>query len=292
MIGVGELLWDMLPTGQQLGGAPANFAYHAHALGAKAMVVSCVGKDALGKELLERLCRIGLNTDSITINLSAPTGTVSVTIDVQGKPTFTIHENVAWDFIEASADVLRDASRADAICFGSLAQRSAVSRKAIQALVAATPTSCLRVFDINIRQHFFSQEVIEHSLKLANVLKLNDSELPVLATLYGLYGPPRQQLETLAQRFGLRVVALTCGAEGSLLLHDGRWSELPSVKVDVKDTVGAGDSFTAALCLGLLCGMDLGEIHNVANQIAAHVCSCVGATPILPKQLCQKFKNL
>ena len=161
VIGLGEVLWDLLPAGKQLGGAPANFAYHAHALGAEALVVSRVGNDAPGREILDRLSRLGLRTDGITTDSTAPTGTVTVALDAAGQPTFTIHENVAWDLIEAGGGVLREAARADAICFGTLAQRHPVAHAAIRAVLDAAPPTALRIFDINLRQHFWSRELIE-----------------------------------------------------------------------------------------------------------------------------------
>ncbi|MBI5684483.1 MAG: carbohydrate kinase [Verrucomicrobia bacterium] len=303
VLAVGEILWDLLPSGKQLGGAPANFAYHARALGAEARVCSRVGNDPLGREILGRLRSLGLPTDGVGVDATAPTGTVSVELAADGQPRFTIHENVAWDRLVADEASLAFAARADAVCFGSLAQRSEPSRGSIRKLVAATPATALRVFDINLRQQFFSREVVEESLRLANVLKLNDTELPVLAAMFGLTGGVREQLAALAERFGLRAVALTRGAHGSLLcvaasLRDadqddgwGRsrsdrttfsWSEHAGLSVKVVDSVGAGDAFTAAMALGLLAGRPLDEINRHANEVAAYVCSQPGATPVLP----------
>ena len=176
---------------------------------------------------------------------------------------------------------------ADAVCFGSLAQRNSVSRQAIQTLIAEARPEAWRIFDINLRQHYFDREVIERSLTLANVLKLNDAELPVLAKLFGAGGDVKQQMEFFAKQFGLRVVALTRGSHGSLLYREGSWSEYSAVKVEVQDTIGAGDSFTAALCVGLLRGIDIDRINAAANQIAAFVCGQAGATPDLPEPLRQ-----
>jgi len=291
VIGLGEALWDLLPAGPQLGGAPANFAYHAQALGARAQVITRVGRDDYGREIIRRFETMGLDGSSVQLDETALTGTVTVALTGKGIPEYTIHENVAWDRIAATPEALAAVSVADAVCFGSLAQRSEASRNAIRQLVAATPASALRVFDINLRQHFYSREIIEHALRLANVLKLNDTELPVLARMFGVDGSPRQQVESLARDFDLRVVALTRGAEGSLLFQCGRWSEQPAGQVEVRDTVGAGDAFTAALCLGLLSGMNLDKIHAEASQVAAYVCGCVGATPTLPEPLRQRFVN-
>lgn len=282
VLAVGEILWDLLPSGKQLGGAPANFAYHAHALGAESRVVSRVGDDPLGREILARLHALGLPTDGVGVDTVAPTGTVSVELAADGQPRFTIHEDVAWDRLAADEASLAFAAQADAVCFGSLAQRSEPSRSCIRKLVTAAPVAALRVFDINLRQHFYSREIVEESLRLANALKLNDTELPVLAAMFGLGGSVREQLATLAERFGLRAVALTRGAHGSLLLAGGAWSEHAGLTVKVVDSVGAGDAFTAAMALGLLAGRPLDEINRHANEVAAYVCSQPGATPVLP----------
>ncbi|MFZ2643657.1 MAG: carbohydrate kinase [Verrucomicrobiia bacterium] len=289
-LAVGEILWDLLPSGKQLGGAPANFAYHAHALGAEARVVSRVGGDAQGREILDRLRALRLPTDGVGVDASAPTGTVSVELATDGQPRFTIHENVAWDRIVADETSLAFAAQADVVCFGSLAQRSEPSRSSVRELVAATPAAALRVFDINLRQHFYSRDVVEESLRLANVLKLNDAELPVLAAMFGLGGGVRDQLAALAQRFALRTVALTRGARGSLLLAGDAWSEHSGLTVKVADSIGAGDAFTAALALGLLSGRQRDDINRHANEVAAYVCSQPGATPILPQSLREPMK--
>jgi fructokinase len=291
MIGIGEVLWDLLPSGPQLGGAPANFAYHAHALGASAQIITRVGDDRFGHEIIEQFRKMNLPDDLVQLDNEAPTGTVTVTLDGNGVPEFIIHENVAWDRLAATSAALEAVQAADAICFGSLAQRDGTSRQAIQRLAASAPASAWRIFDINLRQHFFTHEIIEHSLTLANVLKLNDSELPIVAEMFGVDGSIRCQIESLAQRFNLLVVALTRGPEGSLLFQEGRWSELPAEKVEIKDTVGAGDAFTAALCLGLLGGMGLDEINAAANRVAAFVCSCNGATPSMPESLRNMFAH-
>lgn len=217
-LGVGEVLWDLLLGGRQLGGAPANFTYHAHALGAEALVVSRVGNEALGREILDRLRCLGLCTDGITTDLSAPTGTVSVTLDAHGKPTFTIHEKVAWDFLETGNNILDEVSQVDAICFGTLGQRNPVARASIRAVLAVAPPAALRIFDVNLRQQFRSRELIIESLELAEVLKLNDEEFPIVAYSLGLQGDEASQLRQLAPRFELKAVALTKGAKGSALL--------------------------------------------------------------------------
>jgi len=218
-----------------------------------------------------------------------PTGTVTVELEGDGIPRFTIREQVAWDHIQPAEAALKAASEAHAICFGSLAQRCEPSRTAIHRLLNESPASALRIFDINLRQNFFSREVIQKSLRLANVLKLNDAELPVVATMLGLEGNMEAQVAALAKEYELHVVALTCGPQGSLLYQSGRWSECGTRPVRVKDTVGAGDAFTAALALGLLRKMDLDEVNRAANEVARHVCSCAGATPPLPDELRSRF---
>lgn len=285
--GVGEVLWDLLPDGPQMGGAPANFAYHAQALGANAQVISRVGRDELGQEILRRLDAMGLSHGLVQRDDDLPTGTVSVALQSGGVPQFTIHENVAWDNLALAPEALALMQTADAICFGTLGQRHATACHTIQRLVAEVPTRAWRVFDINLRQHFYSREIIAQSLQLANVLKLNDGELPVLAQLFALPGELREQLSALAQRFELRVVALTRGAQGSLLLADGEWSDHPGLPAKVVDTVGAGDAFTAAMTLGLLARKPLAAINAHANKVAAYVCSQPGATPNLPASLRQ-----
>jgi fructokinase len=282
ILAAGEILWDLLPSGRLLGGAPANFGYHAHALGAETRVVSRVGDDLLGREILDRLRASGLSTDGISVDAGAPTGTVSVELAADGQPRFIIHENVAWDRITADEASRAFAARADVVCFGSLAQRREPSRSSIRTLVAATPAAALRVFDINLRQQFYSSEVVESSLRLANVLKLNDQELPVLAAMFGLRGGVREQVAELAGRFDLQAVALTRGGHGSLLLAAGTWSDHPGLVVKVADTIGAGDAFTAALALGLLAGRPLDDINRHANEVAAYVCSQPGAMPAMP----------
>lgn len=289
VLGVGEVLWDLLPGGASLGGAPANFACHARALGADAAVVTRVGQDTRGREILERLQGLGLPSSLVQVDETRPTGTVSVELDDGGVPRFTIQEGVAWDSLLAPEVALAAARDADAVCFGSLAQRHEPARSSVQALVAATPAASLRIFDVNLRQQYYSRERLERSLQLANVLKLNDGELPVLASLFALEGPLPAQLDTLARRFELRLVALTRGGQGSLLRGDTGSSDHPGVPTQVQDTVGAGDAFTAALAMGLLLGWPLDQVNARANEVAAHVCSFAGATPPLPDRLTAAF---
>ena len=293
VVGLGEVLWDLLLTGPQLGGAPANFAYHAHALGAQTEVITRVGDDDNGREIIRRFRGMGLSDNAVQIDETAPTGTVKVEISGNGLAHFTVQQNVAWDCIAATEKALTAAREADAICFGSLAQRCEQSRSAIQQIVKTTSTESLRVFDINLRQKFYSRPVIEESLQFSNVLKLNDDELPVLAEMFELTGPTESLLERLAKTFDLQLVALTRGPKGSLLYQNrsdkGCWSDCASRPVKVVDTVGAGDSFTAALVMGLLSKMDLDEINSIANEVARFVCSQAGGTPTLPAKFAKTF---
>jgi fructokinase len=290
IVGIGEVLWDLLPSARHLGGAPANFAWHAHALGARVQMISRVGNDELGVEIRRKLAEMRLPDNLVQTDSVHPTGTVTVALGAGGAPDYIIHENVAWNHIAATPQAIAAVKSADAICFGSLAQRNPASRASIQQLVSTARADALRIFDINLRQHYYDRLTIETSLELANVLKLNDSELPIISKLFDARGDPKSQIEFFAQRFNLRVVALTRGGKGSLLYQAGRWSEHGSVTVKVADTIGAGDSFTAALCIGLLRGLDLDRINAAANEIAAFVCSVSGATPNLPRHLCELLK--
>jgi fructokinase len=289
LVAIGEVLFDLLPSGRQLGGAPANFACHAHALGADARLVTRVGADALGREVRERLRRLGLPTDTVAVDAGTTTGTVSVELDTGGQPRFTIHEDVAWDRLTADAAALAAVAEADAVCFGSLAQRSEPARHAVRTLVTATRPDALRIFDVNLRPPLVRRDVLEGSLALANVLKLNDQELPVLAELFGLPGGVEESVAELARRYRLSLVALTRGGCGSLLFAGGQWSDHPGLPAAVCDTVGAGDSFTAALAVGFLAGWPLDAINRRANEVAAFVCTQPGATPALPEALRSAF---
>jgi fructokinase len=285
LVGLGEILWDMLPDGKKLGGAPTNFAYHAQALGGKGVVVSCVGDDELGKEILDKLDVLGLEKTFIAIDKEHPTGTVTVEVDENGKPDYIIHENVAWDYIPGDSCLCELAGRIDAVCFGSLCQRSEVSRRTVRDFLRAARDDCIRIFDINLRQSYYSKDVVKSMLQLANVLKLNDEELPVVAKLLDLAGEEMEILSALTQQFGLRMIVLTRGPDGSRLFTPEGDSEQKAVMTEIADTVGAGDAFTAAIALGLLKSMPLDEINELANRLAAFVCSQSGATPKLPESL-------
>jgi fructokinase len=289
VVGIGEVLWDLFLAGPQLGGAPANFAYHAHALGAQAQVLTRIGKDSFGRDIMERFKTMGLPPGTVQLDDVAPTGTVTVRLNGDGVPHFVIHENVAWDRLEIDETACAAVTGAQAVCFGSLAQRKPLSRASIQHLVGISSPNALRVFDINLREQFYSRELIEQSLVLANVVKLNDGELSILNSLFQLGDSPHQQVEKLARDFGLRLVALTRGPNGSLLYQHGRWSMQPPPPVQVVDTVGAGDSFTAALVMGLLAEMDLDAVHAAAAEVAGYVCSQAGATPVLPSRFREIF---
>lgn len=290
ILGVGEVLWDILPNRRLLGGAPANFSFRAHNFGANARPVSCVGDDTLGREILERLRGLGLPIDCIAVDAARPTGTVSVEL-AGGHPRYVIHENVAWDYLLLTPAACAAAAPADAVCFGTLAQRCPTSRDAIRTLLAATRADALRVLDLNLRQNFYTRELIEHSLRLANVVKLNDEELPIVAAMFELGADVRGQLVALARRFELAAIAFTRGAHGSLLLAGDRWSEHPGLPVQVVDTVGAGDAFTAAFVVGLCLQRPLDDINRIANEVAAHVCTQAGGTGELPLHLRNVFKT-
>jgi fructokinase len=285
VVGIGEVLWDLLPRGKQLGGAPANFACHAGKLGAEAYVLSSVGADSLGRELLGQLAQLGLDRRFVQRDELHPTGTVSVEIDELGQPRYVIHENVAWDHIAFSPQAAELAARADVVCFGSLAQRSAVSRATIRSFLAATRKDCLRVFDVNLRQHDYNREIISTGMTTAGVLKLNDEELPTLAALFGIAGSQPQVLAELLRQYSLDLIALTRGDEGALLVTPERCSSQPGVPAEVVDTVGAGDAFTAALAMGLLRRLDLDAVNRRACQLASYVCSQPGANPDVPAEI-------
>ena len=290
VIGIGELLWDMLPTGPRMGGAPANFACHASALGAEAAVISRVGDDDSGRRLLERLAALGVATEGVTMDPANPTGTVEVSLGEDGQPFFKIVPGVAWDHLSVSPQLIRMAAGADAICFGSLGQRGVSSRDAIRELVAAAPAEALKVFDVNLRGDFFTPEMIDESLTLANLCKLSDAELPVIAAMLGLGGDIRCQLRELAVRYGLKLIAYTRGSSGSILTDGSHWCEHSGFPTEVRDTIGAGDSFTCAMVMGLLQGLPLERISERANSIAAFVCSREGAVPELPDDLRDPFQ--
>jgi fructokinase len=280
IIGIGEVLWDLLPGGAVCGGAPANFACHAAALGGAAAVVSCVGADPLGERAVATIAARGVDCHHMRRDGHHPTGTVDVAIDAGGEATYTFAADTAWDHLEWSDALGPLAAGAAAVCFGTLGQRSPVSRSTIRRFVAATPRHALRVFDVNLRQQFHSPDLIRESLALASVLKLNEDELPVVAAACGIdHADPVATLCGLSSRHGLRLAALTCGAAGSVLVSGDEVSRRAAEPAVVVDTVGAGDAFTAAVVEGLLAGRGLETIHERASRLAAFVCSQPGAMP-------------
>lgn len=289
IVGIGEVLWDLLPAGKQLGGAPANFVCHARALGADSRLISRVGDDDDGREIIASFRARGLPTETIGIDPAAPTGTVSVEVGAGGHPKYTIHENVAWDRIAADETALAAIQDADAICFGSLAQRTSFVQQTIASLLAAAKPGTLRIFDINLRAPFINRDAIAHSVAATDVLKLNEEELPLLAEMFQLTGGPAQQLAALSARFPIRLIVLTRGGDGSLLFTQGHSHEQRVPPIQVRDTIGAGDSFTAAVTIGFLRQWPLEKIARHASAVAAYVCTQSGATPPLPDGLRQPF---
>ena len=286
VVGAGEALWDVFPDGDHFGGAPANVALHAAALGAEAWLVSAVGHDARGDAALARLDAAGVRRSTVPRLADHPTGVVRVSLNVASHPVYDIAAESAWDYVPWSATVQQGAERADAIAFGSLAQRGPVSRATIRRAVAATPGSAWRLFDVNLRQDYYDAGVLMASLELANAVKLNEEELPVVVRLCGLNSaPPADQLRALCDRFGLRLAALTRGPCGAVLVTPTDVWESAAPATVVVDTVGAGDAFTAALLVGLLVGRPLDEVSRRANAVAAYVCSQPGATPPIPEAL-------
>lgn len=292
VVGLGEVLWDVLPQGKQLGGAPTNFAYMSSLLGRDAVVASAIGNDALGEELLARLNELKLDTAFIQVSQEHSTGTVNVMLDRDGQPNYQIQKDVAWDCLAWTPEWQQIAARADVICFGTLAQRSIVSRQTIQAFLRASRPDAVRIFDVNLRQSFFSASVLAESLRLANVAKLNETELPVVMQLLGLAAKNANDAddannahnksasaECLRRAFGLDLVCVTRGARGSLLVREGESDEHPGLNVHVVDSVGAGDAFTAALAHHILRGSSLPVMNQAANRMGAWVASQSGGTP-------------
>jgi fructokinase len=289
IVGLGELLWDLLPSGKQLGGAPANFAYITNLLGDTGIPASRLGRDSLGDEALKKLAQLGLSNAFVQQDPSHPTGTVKVEIDSSGQPRFDISELVAWDFLEWTSSWQQLANEADAVCFGSLAQRSAPSRSTIRSFLQATRPEAVRIFDVNLRQHFYSASLLAESMKLASIVKLNHEELPrIMHLLEHESSSEKESARRLLSSHDLRLVCVTRGSRGSLLISLDECSEHPGIKVKVADTVGAGDAFTAALVHGYLRGSSLAQINETANRVGAWVASQPGATPtVKPGSLAQ-----
>lgn len=285
IIGLGEVLYDVLPEGAKLGGAPANFAYHASQFGFDAMAVSAVGNDALGDKALETFDNNGLKY--IIPRVSYPTGTVKVTLDAEGVPTYTFTPDVAWDHIPFTPEMEALAKKAGAVCFGSLAQRSEASRKTIRQFIEATPDDCLKIFDINLRGNFYNKEILQESMRHADILKINDEELVTIGRMFDYPGlDMEEKCRILLHRYHFKMVVLTCGTNGSyVFVPDGETSFMPTPKVEVADTVGAGDSFTGAFTACLLAGKTIKEAHERAVKVSAFVCTQKGAMPKLPEEL-------
>jgi fructokinase len=285
IVGLGEALWDVFPDEECFGGAPANFASHAAMLGAETYVVSQVGDDELGHNAISALAGHGVKTDLVAVSREHPTGTVEVKLDSSGQPRYTIARDVAWDFIGWSDALESLAARAHVVCFGTLAQRSETSRATIRSFVQATPRNCLRIFDVNLRQDFYSDSIVLDSLEIANAAKLNDEELRTVAAICRLDGDERDQLNQLRKRYNLQLVALTKGAKGAILFDGESFAECSAEKVTVKDTVGAGDAFAASMALGWLRRANPERICQRACRVAAFVCSQAGAVPALPEEM-------
>lgn len=290
VVGLGEALWDVLPDGRKLGGAPANFAYHAGQFGIDTLAVSALGKDSLGDETCKELEKKGLR--HVMPRLDYPTGTVQVTLDKSGVPAYDIKEGVTWDNIPFTPEIEEIAHNCRAVCFGSLAQRNKVSRETIRKFVKATPKDCMRIFDINLRQSFYTKEVIQESLRLCNVLKINDEELVTIGRMFGYPGlDMSNKCWLLLGKYNLDVLVLTCGINGSYVFTRGEMSFQTTPKVKVADTVGAGDSFTGSFCAALISGMPIAEAHKLAVDVSAYVCTQNGAMPVLPVELTSRTKQ-
>ena len=284
VVGLGEALWDVLPDGAKLGGAPANFAYHAAQFGFPAVAVSALGCDRLADSTEAAFSEKQL--EYLMPRVDFPTGVVNVSLDGDGIPTYDIATGVAWDNIPFTAEMQQVAENALAVCWGSLAQRSEVSRTTIMRFVDSTSDDCLRVFDINLRQNFYSREVIEESMRRCSVLKINDEELVIVSRLLQLPGiDVREKCRALMTLYGMQMVVLTCGVNGSYVLTAEEESFCPTPRVEVADTVGAGDSFTGSFVAGLLEGKTIRQAHERAVNVSAFVCTQAGAMPVIPSDL-------
>lgn len=285
IIGLGEVLYDVLPEGAKLGGAPANFAYHASQFGFDAMAVSAVGNDALGDQALETFDKNGLKY--VIPRVAYPTGTVNVSLDEAGVPTYTFTPNVAWDHIPFTPEMKAIAKEARAVCFGSLAQRSAESRETIHRFLESTPEDCVKIFDVNLRGNFYNKEVLSEGVKHADILKINDEELVTIGRMFDYPGlDMEEKCRLIMHRYNLKMVVLTCGTNGSYVFAPNDVTSFkPTPKVEVADTVGAGDSFTGAFTAGILSGKTIQEAHELAVKVSAYVCTQKGAMPKLPEEL-------
>ena len=290
VVGIGEALWDVLPEGKKIGGAPANFAYHVSQFGLDGRTVSAVGEDKLGTEILENFYEKKLY--SMIERVPYPTGTVQVELDAEGIPCYDIKEGVAWDNIPYTSALEGLAKQTSAVCFGSLAQRSVVSRETINKFLDAMPEgNTLKVFDINLRQGVYTKEILCNSFKRCNVLKINDEELVTVSRMFGYPGIDLQdKCWILLAKYNLKMLILTCGVNGSYVFTPGNVSFVETPKVEVADTVGAGDSFTATFVAALLKGMPITEAHRLAVEVSAFVCTQNGAMPVIPDYLKERMK--
>ena len=289
IVGIGEALWDMLPEGRKIGGAPANFTYHVSQFGLDAVAVSAVGDDELGAEIRQTFEEKDLQTQLATVPY--PTGTVAVTLDAKGIPHYEICEGVAWDNIPFSAELETLARNTIAVCYGTLAQRNSVSRKTIESFIAAMPADGIKICDINLRGTFYNKEILESSMRACDILKINDEEIDEVSRLLGAEFPTQRMAAlNLMSRYEVDILILTCGTNGSYIYSmDGTESFLPTPKVKVADTVGAGDSFTGAFIAALLCGKDIKKAHALAVEVSAYVCTQNGAMPELPDEIIDKL---
>jgi fructokinase len=279
-VGLGELIWDLLPGGRQLGGAPTNFACMSRLLGHAAVVASRIGNDALGREARERLAALGVSTEYLQVDPEHPTGSVGVRLDERGEATFAMNENSAWDYLEWTSRWDELSHKADVVCFGTLGQRVEPARRTIVRFLEATRPGAVRVFDVNLRHTFFNPEMLERSLRLATIVKLNQPELSTLGRMLRLEAATEEQMaKRLLDLFGLELVAITRGARGSLLVTGDEMSDHAGVRVRVKDTIGAGDAFLAALVHYYLRRAPLSVISEAANRTGAWVATQAGATP-------------
>lgn len=284
VVGLGEVLWDMLPEGRKIGGAPVNFAYHAGQFGIDTMAVSAIGNDKLGEDTIAEMN--GKHLNHIFPSVPYPTGSVQVSLDEKGVPAYDIKENVAWDNIPFTNEIESVARSCRAVCFGSLAQRNAVSRNTIRKFIESTPSGCIRIFDINLRQNFYTSNVIHDSLELCNILKINDEEIMLVSRMFNYDSSNIENVcRTIMEDFSLEMVILTCGTKGSYIFTKGGVSFMPTPKVNVADTVGAGDSFTGSFCAAILRGLPVAEAHKKAVEVSAYVCTQNGAMPEIPKSM-------
>ena len=289
IVGLGEALWDCLPDGSKLGGAPANFAYHASQFGNDAYAISAIGNDALGDQTLKEFDEKHLKY--VMPRVDYPTGTVQVELDEEGIPTYDIKQNVAWDNIPFTPEIENVAKHCGCVCFGSLAQRNKISRDTIHRFIDTTPMSCLKILDINLRQNFYTKEIIQESLKACDILKINDEALVTIGRLFGYPGLDiENKCYLILGKCNLKMLVLTCGTNGSYVFAPGVKSYQPTPKVEVDDTVGAGDSFTGSFASAILAGMPIKEAHKLAVEVSAFVCTQPGAMPKLPESLLNRVK--